>query len=78
MYYLLELVVVVGSVEFVGAILFAVCAAVVLTIAGIRNMIELSAGGVRQVAAFLSAGRTGWKLAAPSHLGSLISKQGKF
>jgi hypothetical protein len=77
MYCLFELLAVVCLVVFVAAILFVVCAAVILVNEGIRNVLGLSAGCVRQVASFLTTARKGWKITVPNQLGSLISKEGK-
>ena len=77
MYCLLELLTVVSLVAFVAAILFVVCAAVILVGEGIRNVLGLSAGCLRQVASFLSTARTGWKITVSDQLGSSISKGGK-
>ena len=77
MYCLFELLTVACLVVFVAAILFVVCAAVILVNQGMRNALGLSAGCVRQVARFLSTARTGWKMTVPNQLGSLISKEGK-
>jgi hypothetical protein len=64
-------------VAFVAAILLVVCAAVILINGGIRNVLGLSAGCVRQVTSFLAKARMGWKITVPDQLGSLISKEGK-
>ena len=77
MYCLFELLTVVCLVVFVAAILFMLCAAVILINEGIRNVLGLSAGCVRQVASFLTTARKGWKITVPDQLGSLISKEGK-
>lgn len=77
MYCLFELLTVVCLIVSVAAILFVVCATVILVNEGIRNVLGLSAGCVRQVVSFLSTARTGWKIIVPDQLGSLISKEGK-
>ena len=77
MYCLLELLTVVSLVAFVAAILFVVCAAVILVGEGIRYVLGLSAGCLRQVASFLSTARTGWKITVSDQLGPSISKGGK-
>jgi hypothetical protein len=77
MYRLFELLTVACFVVFVAAILFVVCAAVILVDEEMRNVLGLSAGCVRQVASFLSTARTGWRNTVPDQLGSLISKEGK-
>jgi hypothetical protein len=59
MYSIFELLTVACLVMFVAAILFVVCAAVILVNEGIRNALGLSAGCVRQVASFLSTARAG-------------------
>jgi len=77
MYSLFELLTVVCLVIFVAAILFVVCAAVILVSEGIRHVLELSAGCVRQVASFSSIARTGWNATVADQLGSMISKESK-
>ncbi len=77
MYCLLELLTVLSPVAFVAAILLVVCAAVILVGEGIRCVLGLSAGCLRQVASFLSTARTGWKITVSDQLGSSISKGGK-
>ena len=77
MYCLFELLTVVFLVAFAAAVLFVVCAAVILVNEGIRNVLGLSAQCVRQVASFLTAARTGWKITVADQLGSLMSKGGK-
>lgn len=77
MYCLIELLTVVCLVVFLAAIFYVVCAAVILADAGIRNVLGLSAGCLRQVASFSFTPRTGWKITVPDQLGPLISKGGK-
>jgi hypothetical protein len=77
MYCLFEPLTVVCLVAFVAAILFVLCATVILVNEGIRNRLGLSAGCRRQVASFLTTARKGWKITIPNQLGSLISKEGK-
>ena len=77
MYCLFELLTVACLVVFVAGILFVVCAAMILVDAGMRKLLGLSAGCVRQVASFLTTARKGWKITIPNQLGSLISKEGK-
>ena len=77
MYCLFELLTVACLVVFVAGILFVVCAAMILVDAGMRKLLGLPAGCVRQVASFLTTAGTGWKITVPDQLGSLISKEGK-
>ncbi|HXX22688.1 MAG TPA: hypothetical protein VEO19_06025 [Terriglobia bacterium] len=77
MYSIFELLTVTCLVMFVAAILFVVCAAVILVNEGIRNALGHSAGCVRQVTSFFSPARAGQKITVLDQLGSLISKEGK-
>jgi hypothetical protein len=61
MYFLFELLTVAGSVVFVAAILFLVCAAMILAAEGVRKLAEFSAAFGRRVAVFLSTARPGWR-----------------
>jgi len=72
MYCLFELLTVVCLVVIVAAILFVVCAAVILVNEGVRNVLGLSAEHSRRVASFFSTPRTGWKITVFDRLGSFF------
>jgi hypothetical protein len=77
MYFLMELLIAVCSVAFVAAILFMVCAAVILLKAGIRNVLRLSSEYVLQVASIPTTAQTGRKIEALDQFGSLIAHEPK-